>query len=98
MCPDTFVMSSRETLPIAFDVSPLLEEGETPSSPESSLVQIDNGVDYVTGRPGAAFVQGEEIVQTVTGLRAGKRYLLAIQFEAAPGKIWAPSLYIECPE
>lgn len=98
MNPDTFLMSSRETLPIAFDVADLLDVGETPSGPAATLEQVDTGLDYAPGHPGAAIVQGTQLIQTVTGLQPRKRYRLVIQFTAALGKVWAPSLLIECPE
>src|SRR5262245_39893355 len=89
VCPDTFEMSSYETLPLTFDVADLLEAGETPSAPVTSLIQIDTGLDYVAGHPTAPVVQGTQLVQSVTALQAGKRYRLIIKFTAAAGKIWA---------
>ena len=98
MCPDTFEMSSHETLPLAFDVAGLLAGGETPSAPLSMLIQIDTGLDYSAGHPTAPTINGTQLVQTVTALQAGKHYRLIIQFNAAAGKTWAPSLLIDCPE
>jgi hypothetical protein len=98
VCPDVFEMSSHETLPLAFDVASLLESGETASGAASTLVQIDTGLDYAAGHPSAAVIQGTQLIQAVTALEAGKRYRLIIQFTAAPGKVWAPSLLIDCPE
>jgi len=98
VCPDTFEMSSHETLPLAFDVANLLLAGETPSGPSATLTQIDTGQDYVSGHPGVPIIQGTQLIQTVTALQPGKRYRLIIQFTAAAGKVWAPSLNIDCPE
>jgi hypothetical protein len=98
VCPEVFAMSSFETLPLAFDVSGLLLTGETPSSPSARLVQMDTGMDYASGHPGSPVIQGTQLIQTVTALQVGKRYRLIIQFTAAAGKVWAPSLLIECPE
>jgi hypothetical protein len=98
VCPDTFEMGSQETLPLAFDVAGLLLAGETPSAPDSTLIQVDTGLDYAAGHPSNPTISGTQLIQTVTALEAGKRYLLIIQFTAAAGKIWAPSLLIECPE
>jgi hypothetical protein len=91
-------MSSFETLPITFDVTELLIDGETVSLPSSTLVQLDTGLDYAAGHPSAPAIQGALIIQTVTALEAGKRYRLIVQFDAAVGKTWAPSLLIDCPE
>lgn len=98
VCPDFLEMSSYETLPLAFDVAGLLEDGETPSGAAATLLQLDTGQDYASGHPGSAIVQGTQLIQTVTGLQPGKRYRLVIQFSAAIGKVWAPSLLIECTE
>ena|SRR5215831_2033818 len=98
VCPDVFAMSSHETLPLAFDVSALLLVGETPTSPSALLIQLDTGLDYPAGRTGTPIIQGTQIIQTVTALQAGKHYRLVIEFNAAAGKIWAPSLLIDCPE
>jgi hypothetical protein len=98
VCPETFEMSSYETLPIAFDISGLLLVGETPSGPSAQLIQIDTGMDYAPGHPGSPIIQSTQLIQTVTALQVGKRYRLVIQFSAAPGKVWAPSLLIECPQ
>jgi len=95
--PDTFLMSSQETLPLAFDVADLLEDGETPSDAAATLVQIDNGLDHVSGRPGTVQVNGTQLVQVVTQLTPRKRYRLSIRFTAGPSKTWAPFLYVECP-
>ena len=98
VCPESLEMSSYETLPLAFDVADLLLVGETPTAATAQLIQIDTGMDYASGHPGSPIIQGTQLVQTVTGLQIGKRYRLVMQFQAAPGKIWAPSLLIECPE
>jgi len=98
MCPDTFEMSSFETLPLAFDIAGLLLVGETPSAPTSVLLQLDTGVDYAAGHPIQPSINGTQLIQTLTALQAGKRYRLVITFTAAAGKIWAPSLLIDCPE
>ena len=95
--PDTFLMSSQETLPLAFDVADLLEVGESPSDAVATLTQIDTGVDHTSGRPGSVQISGTQLVQVVTQLTPTKRYRLSIRFTAAPSKVWAPYLLVECP-
>ena len=95
--PNVFEMASQETLPISFDATPILVEGETIAWAQAQLVQIDNGEDVsTTGLIGPVAVAGSELVATVTSLLPRKRYRLVIQFEVAPNKVWAPSLLIEC--
>ena len=97
--PNVFEMASQETLPLAFDVSPILLEGETVAWAQATLVQIDNGQDVSSaGLIGPVAVAGTELVQTVTSLLPRKRYRLVIQFEVAANKVWAPYLLIDCPE
>jgi hypothetical protein len=97
--PNPFEMASQETLPLTFDATPILLPGETISAPTASLTQIDNGQDYsAAGLLGTVAVAGNLLTTTVTGLVPRKNYRLVVQFSAAPNKVWAPSLLINCPE
>lgn len=97
--PNVFEMASQETLPLSFDATPILLEGETIAWAQATLTQIDNGVDYSSaGLIGPVAVAGSELTATVTSLMPRKRYRLIIQFEVAANKVWAPYLLIECPE
>jgi hypothetical protein len=98
VCPDTFQMASQETLPLAFDIADLLLVGETPSAPSAQLIQIDTGLDYVDGHPGAVSINGTQLTQVVSQLTPEKRYRLVIRFSVGPSKVWAPYLLVECPE
>jgi hypothetical protein len=91
-------MGSQESLPLSFDASAVLLVGESISNAESQLIQIDNGQDYVAGRPTGVTVAGALLTQTVTALQPRKRYRLVIQFSVALNKTWAPYLMIDCPE
>jgi len=91
-------MASQETLPLTFDATSILLEGETIATATAQLVQVDTGLDYTAGLLGPVAVAGPELTQTVTGLLPRKRYRLVIQFEVAANKVWAPHLMIECPE
>jgi hypothetical protein len=90
-------MGSGETLPLTFDASGIVLEGEAISNATAQLVQIDTGLDYAAGRLGDVAIAGTDLTQTVTGLLPRKRYRLVIQFEVAVNKVWAPYLMIECP-
>lgn len=97
--PDIFEMGSQETLPLTFDATPLLLDGEAVSWALATLTQIDNGEDYTSaGLIGPVAIAGPELTATVTSLLPRKRYRLVIQFEVAANKVWAPRLLIECPE
>lgn len=94
--PATFQMTSYETLPLAFLTTPLLVGAETPSSPSCVLTDLSTGQLYAAGLSGSPSVSSNTITQTVTALRAGHRYRLAVSFTAAAGKIWTLELLIEC--
>jgi hypothetical protein len=94
--PATFQMASTETLPLAFNTAALLSGAETPSSPSSVLTDLTTGSAYAAGLSGSPSVVSNTITQTVTALRAGRRYRLAVTFQAAAGKVWTMELLIEC--
>ncbi len=96
--PDWFPMGSQETLPLTFDASEVLLEGESIQSATAELVQVDTGVDYTAGRVGGVTVLGTDLTQVVSALQARKRYRLVIRFTINAQKVWAPYLLIECPE
>lgn len=96
--PDTYPMSSRETLPLRFDIGAALAPGETASAPTATLRRLDTGAAFPAGLSGTATVTGQYIVQTVTGLTAGLTYRLSVRFQAAAGKTWDLLLDIPCPD
>jgi hypothetical protein len=91
-------MGSLETLPLTFDVTAVLLAGEVISNPQAYLVQQNTGLDYSAGRSGSVAISGTTLTQVVTALQPRTVYHLTIQFQVAPGKIWAPYLEIDCPE
>ena len=94
--PDTYPMSSRETLPIQFDMGPLLADGETPSAPAATLTRLDTGAAYPGGLSGSPTFTGNYVAPTVTALTKGVTYRLSLKFQAAPGKIFDVLLDIPC--
>jgi len=97
--PNTFQMGSQETLPLTFDATPILLEGESIAWATAQLTEIGNGTDYGSaGLLGPVAVAGTDLTATVTSLAPRKRYRLVIQFEVAANKVWAPYLLIDCPE
>jgi hypothetical protein len=77
-----FQAGSTETLPLAVDISARLGSGETPTSPASELRDITTGTMYPAGLSGSASVNGSNILQSVTALQKGHRYLLVVSFTA----------------
>src|SRR4030095_14199684 len=69
-CPPTYPMSSRETLPLRFDLSALLAPGETPTARAASLVRRDTGAAYPAGLSGTPVISDHYLTQSVTGLAA----------------------------
>lgn len=99
VAPNPFEMGSLETLPLTFDATPVLLEGETIAWAQATLTQLDNGVDYsATGLLGPVAIAGNDLTATVSSLLPRKRYRLVVQFEVAANKVWAPHLVIECPQ
>lgn len=96
--PDWFPMGSQETLPLTFDASSIVLEGESIQSATAELVQVDTDVDYAAGRMGGVSVLGTDLTQVVTALQPRKRYRLVIRFTINSQKVWAPYLLIDCPE
>lgn len=94
--PATFQMASTETLPLAFDTTPLLASMETPSSPTSILTDLTTGSAYSAGLSNSPTVSSNVITQRVTALQPRHRYRLAVSFQAASGKVWTMELLIEC--
>ena len=92
-------MGSQETLPLTFDATPVLLEGESVAWAQATLVRVDSDEDVsAEGLLGAVAIAGPELTATVTSLVPRKRYRLVIQFEVAANKVWAPYLLIDCPE
>lgn len=89
-------MASTETLPLQFDCSPLLANGETPSAPSCVLLDLNTGHTYAAGIAASPSVSTVYVTQTVTGLVAGHSYRLLVTFTAAAGKVWTMMLSIYC--
>lgn len=95
--PASFQMASSETLPLAFDTTPLLVDEEAPTSPSCVLTDLSDGRAYSAGLTGSPTIAGNTITQTVTALKARHRYRLAVSFTAAAGKVWTMELEITVP-
>ncbi len=96
--PDTYPMSSRETLPLRFDVGGCVAPGEAVSAPTATLRRLDTGASFPAGLSGTATATGQYIVQTVTGLAPGVTFRLSVRFQTAAGKLWDVLLDIPCPD
>jgi hypothetical protein len=96
--PDTYPMTSRETLPLRFDVGGCVGPGETVSAPTATLRRLDTGASYPGGLAGSATPSGQYITQTVTGLIPNVTFRLSVQFQVATNKIFDVLLDIPCPD
>ncbi len=95
--PTTEQQTSGETIPWALDVTPLLSDGETPSAPVVTLIDLATNTTYTSGLSGSPSFAGNVVTATVTGLVAGHTYELRFKFQAAAGKIFQPAVRLECP-
>lgn len=95
--PGTYEMANSDVLPLAFDMAPLLEEGETASNPATVLTDIVSGETYEDGLSGSPTIDGDGVItQTVSELRGGRRYRLAVSCLTAAGKTKTAELRITC--
>jgi len=86
------------TLPLGIDFAAYLADAETVhgnGAPTATLIDLTDGspTEGMLSSPPA--VKGTVVEQTVTGLRAGRRYRLEMVIRPAPGKVWAAELEIE---
>lgn len=95
--PNVFEMSSQETLPLTFDASDLVLEGESITSATATLTRVDTGVSYGAGILGTVAISGTDLTTTVTALQPRASYRLMVRFQVAVNKVWAPYLHITCP-
>ena len=95
--PRQIEILSAEVLPIEVDVTDLLDDGETPSTPVITLTDMTTGAAYASGLSGSPAFVGNVCGQTITTLVGGHSYRLLLTFLAAVGKTRACALLIECP-
>jgi hypothetical protein len=95
--PATKEQASTETVPWSLDVTPLLADGETPSLPVVTLIDLASNEAYPTGLSGTPTLVGNVITQRVLSLQPGHVYRLVFQFQAAVGKVFSPAVILECP-
>jgi len=89
-------MTSQETLPLTFDASALITNGQQISGATAQLIQLSLGTDYAAGRYGPVAVAGAQLTQIVTALVPHQRYRLVMQFSTDANTIWAPYLILDC--
>lgn len=96
--PATFEMGSHENLPLYFDCSALLADGESIANIVVSLTDLASGAAYDEGRNGSpGVVAPSYIVQRIWSLVAGHTYRLEVSFDPWINKTWQMELIIECP-
>jgi hypothetical protein len=82
--PLSIELSSIETRAIPVDIANLLAQGETATSPQSSLTDLITGVPYPGGLSGDPSLVGTRISQTITALQPGRRYRLNLSWAVGP--------------
>lgn len=94
--PPSFEMATTETLPLAFDTTNLLENGESPTNASAVLTDQADGTVVALGV--SPSIVSNTIRQTVTGslLTARHAYWLRVSFTAAVGKVWTIELDLRC--
>lgn len=95
--PPTFVILTTEELPLDFDASAMLEDGQTISDQSAVMQSLNDSTIITLADPPT--VVGNVITQVVIGdqLTGGAKYRLIITFTAAPGVIWSMPLIVEVP-
>lgn len=96
--PPLFEMATTEELPLGFDTSVLLAEGQSASEPSAVLVDIATG-DTVELEDDPTLSENV-ITQIVRGsaLAAEQRYALSMTFTAAANVTWTMVLTITVPQ
>ncbi len=94
--PEYFRMSSWETLPLTFDATNLLGDGQSIYGATAMLIQLSSGTDFAAGRYGPVQVDGALLTQIVTALAPHQRYRLVMQFSTDANTVWAPYLIVDC--
>ena len=98
--PRSLDLGSAETLPLGIDFTAYLSGAETVNgngAPTATLADLTDGSSTAGMLSGSPSANGNTILQTVTGLRAGHRYRLEVVIRPAVGKVWAAELEINCP-
>jgi hypothetical protein len=90
--PPALDVATPETLPLAFDVSALLDGGDTVTSPAATLTDLMTGAVTTP----AATASGTDVLVSVTGLASGHAYRLVATFTAATGKVLSTAVDLSC--
>ena len=92
-----YIMSSLETIPLIFEFGPLLDAGETMSSPACALTNLTTGASTAGMLSGSPSASGTRVTQSLTGLTTACSFLLTVTATALSGKIWTIALKINVP-
>jgi len=99
--PQRVQMSRSETLPLGWDMTAILDEGDDITSPVITVTKVKPGpiIDVTDDAvSGAAFVDQNIVTQTIDGaaLTRGHLYEILVTFEAATGKNISVMTMLEC--
>jgi len=95
--PSQVSQATSETLPWKFDVTKLLQVGDTVTSPTSVFTDLTIGSDIVL--PDLPAASGNVVTQIVNGsvLTAGHQYRLVVSFVANAFTTWSVPLLLTVP-
>jgi hypothetical protein len=96
LTPNTFAMTSAETLALSFNATAWLGSGETIASATAVLTDLGTGTTRPASLSGSPSVSGAVVIQAVTDLAAG-RYRLEILITTSAGNVEDLPLIITCP-
>ncbi len=96
--PGSVTIGSLEIVTLAFDMSPLLKQGDTVTGLDPILTREANDEDVSdTSIIGTPTVTGTTAKVTVGALDPETKYILTVSFVPNVGQKLSPYLVIDCP-
>lgn len=91
--------TSSETRPWAIDLTDELDSGDVVASATATLTDLLTGADFPAGLTGSvtASSTAPHLIQSVTGLVAGRNYRLVLTADVGGSKRTATVLLLTCP-
>lgn len=96
--PPFLELATSEVLPIAFDATALLANGDAVATPTAILTRVADGTDFADALSDSPAATDNVITVTVDGseLVAGESYRLAVSFSAGGVKVETMELELRC--
>lgn len=97
--PPFYEMATTEKRLLPFDTSVLLAEGQSPSDPSATLVNVADGETVgLTGGPPSISGNIVSVPMLGSDMEAANRYELSMTFTADDDTIWTMVLTINVPQ